>query len=266
MRRQPGRRRELVPALLSPRRESRCVAHHHPRSHESITPPLITNVVNASAFESPYNQPLSPDECADRITAAALLVFGRMGYAEASLVDVARAARVSLTTLLRHYASKDEVFREVVRSTLIGGLSTRHDAAVPADEPSASDAVRALARRYWSTMEEPELAMVVRLVMSELPRFPELAVFHATETLERVAHTLERIIDRGVARGEFRPADTRAAARIIVATLAAHALWFAYPDIYGGVTGQDREQVMTTTIDTLIHALLPIDAEPSGPR
>ena len=201
---------------------------------------------------------LPQDERADRIIAAALVVFGERGYADTKLADIARQAGVSTSTVLRCFPSKDEIFREVVRTTLLGSLSPRDEAPVPARQPSAADAVRALARRYWSTMERPELAAVVRLIIGELPRFPELAVFHATEALERFVRTLERIIEGGIARGELRPVDARAAARTILATLAAHALWFAYPGIYAGITGTDRERAIATTIETLIQTLGPI--------
>lgn len=198
------------------------------------------------------------DEQADRITAAALALFAERGYAGTALADVAQRAGVSMTVLLGQFPSKDDVFREVVRSTLIGSLSARDDAAVPAQEPSAADAVRTFARRYWQMMEQPDLAAVVRLVIGELPRFPELAVFHATEALERFVRTLERIIERGIATGELRPGDPRAAARTILATLTAHALWFAYPAIYGGIIGTDRERAVSTTIETLVHTLRPV--------
>ena len=210
------------------------------------------------------SRPTTEDEQADRITAAALTVFGTHGFAGTTLADIAQRAGISTATLLRHFPSKDEIFREVVRCTLIGSLSARDDAAVPAEEPSAADAVRALARRYWTTVEQPELAALVRLIIGELPRFPELAVFHATEVLERFVRTLERIIERGIARGELRPADARAAARTILATLGAHALWFAYPAIYGGITGHDREGAVESTIETLIHSLRPA-APHAGP-
>ena len=200
-------------------------------------------------------EPLPQDEQADRIVAAALALFAERGYAETRLVDIARRAGVRTSTVLLHFSAKEDVFRDVVRTTLIGSLSERDDAAVPAEEPSAADAVRALARRYWTTMEQPEMAATVRLIIGELPRFPELAVFHATESLERFNRTLERIIERGIERGELRPLDVRAAARTILATLAAHALWFAYPAIYGGITGLDRERAVTTTIETLISML-----------
>jgi AcrR family transcriptional regulator len=214
----------------------------------------VTDTQSRPAPGAPYPQ----DEEAARIIAAALSVFDERGYADTRLVDIARRAGVRTSTVLQHFSSKDDVFREVVRSTLIGSLSARDDAAVPAEEPSAADAIRVLARRYWTTMEQPELATIVRLIIGELPRFPELAVFHATEALERFVRTLERIIERGVASGELRPLDVRAAARTILATLAAHALWFAYPAIYGGITGADRERAVSTTIETLIETLGPV--------
>jgi hypothetical protein len=129
--------------------------------------------------------------------------------------------------------------------------------AAPVERRTAADGVRAVARRYWRTMERPELVAILRLTIGELPRFPELAVFHATEALERFVRTLERIIEAGIARGELRPNDVRASARTIVATLAAHALWFAYPGIYAGITGSDRERAAAATIETLVQVLSP---------
>ena len=201
---------------------------------------------------------LETDDQIDEIIAAALAMFGEHGYANTTLDQIAMRARTTTPVLLNLYPTKEDVFREVVRSTLIGSLSARTDATVQAQEPSAADAVRTFARKYWMTMEQPELVAIVRLVIGEMPRFPELAVFYATQTLEQFVRALERIIDRGVARGELHPVDPRAAARTIVATLAAHALWFAHPEIYAGITGSNRERTIATTIETLIQALNPL--------
>ena len=173
-----------------------------------------------------------------------------------AFAGIARRAGVSLSTLLLYFPSKEEIFREAVRSTLLGSLSSPDQSASPVGV-SAPDAVRAFARRYWNTMERPELVAILRLAVGELPRFPELAVFHATEALERFVRTLERIIEAGIARGELRPVDVRASARTILATLAAHALWFAYPGIYAGITGSDRERAAAATIETLVQVLSP---------
>ena len=212
------------------------------------------NDLNPGLTPDPW---LESDEQVDQIIAAALATFGDHGYANTTLDQIAMRAGISMPVLLNLYPTKEDVFRDVVRSTLIGSLSARTVASVQAQEPSAADAVRTFARKYWTTMEQPELVAIVCLVIGEMPRFPELAVFYATEALEQFVRSLERIIDRGIARGELRTVDPRAAARTIVATLAAHALWFAHPEIYAGITGSDRERAVVTTIETLVQALGP---------
>jgi AcrR family transcriptional regulator len=214
--------------------------------------------VNDSTLGLTPDPLLNDDEQIDQIIAAALATFGKHGYANTTLDQIAMRARITTPVLLNFYPTKEDVFRDVVRSTLIGSLSARTDAPVQAQEPSAADSVRTFARKYWKTMEQPELVAIVRLVIGEMPRFPELAVFYATETLEQFVRALERIIDNGVARGELRPVDPRAAARTIVATLAAHALWFAHPEIYAGITGNDRARTVETTIETLVKVLGPV--------
>ena len=192
----------------------------------------------------------------DRIIAAALTEFAQHGYEAARLGDIAHRAGISTPTLLLDFPAKEDVFREVVRSTLLDALTA---AGEPLRNASAVDAVRAFARDYWSMMERPELITVLRLAIAEIPRFPELAVFHATETLERFVHAIEQVIERGIACGELRPADTRASARVVLAVLATHALWFAHPEIYGGLIGHDRQRAETATIEAIVHMLGPIE-------
>ena len=201
-------------------------------------------------------EPLPHDVRAEKILGAALAAFAENGFADTRLGDIAHRAGLSMSTLLLYYPTKEEIFREVVRSTLIDNLNHGSE-IVPAGGGSATDAVRAFARNYWSKMEQPELVAILRLAIGELPRFPELAVFHATETLERFEHALERVIEEGVLRGEIKQIDAKATARMILATVAAHALWFAHPEIYGGLTGHDRERAGTATVETLVWLLTP---------
>jgi AcrR family transcriptional regulator len=205
-------------------------------------------------------QPLPFDARAERIVAAALAAFADRGFEGARLADIARRAGTTTPALRRRFASKEELFRDVVRTTLLACASdAEHERSLDRLGPdrSAADALRDLARRYWSEMERPERIAVLRLVVAELPRFPELAVLHATEALERFLHTFEHIIAGGVARGELRAVDVRASSRSIVATLVAHALWFAYPRVYAGLTGGDSARAAARTIESIVRALEP---------
>lgn len=200
------------------------------------------------------------DDRAERIVEAALAEFSEYGYSGSRLESVARRAGISKPTLLRHFASKDEIFREVVRSTLVGCMQPLHEklAHTNGGPVSAVEQIREFATSYWAMMRRPALTQVLRLSIGELPRFPELAVFQVTETLERSLRALERIIQGGIARGELRPHDARASARTVLATVAAHALWFAEPEIYAGVTGNDRDQAERATIESLVEAIGPV--------
>lgn len=192
------------------------------------------------------------------VVAAALIEFSLHGYAGTSLSSIARRAGVSRARVRRLFTNKEDAFREVVRTTVL-----RTHARDPLSSPEfalgieedAPDAVRRVARAYWHAMQAPELAGILRLTMGELLRFPELAVLHTTQSLERMVHALERIVVEGVRRGELRTPDPRGTARTLLAVLVAHALWFAHPEVYAGVTGADREQSAEGTIEVLIRML-----------
>ena len=249
------------------------VAGTPPGGHGVMITPLTRHLlshdneilVNDSDF-APLEGALAPEERAERIVAAALAEFSEHGYSAARLASIAQRASVSKPTLLRYFESKDEIFREVVRSTLLGCMTPLNDGAPHSNGGSvtAIDEIRGFATRYWAMMERPALAEVLRLTIGELPRFPELAVFYVTETLERSFRTLEHIIEGGIARGELRPHDARASARTVLATITAHALWFAHPEIYGGLIGHDRERAAAATIQSLVEALVPVKEASPG--
>lgn len=192
------------------------------------------------------------------ILSAALLEFSLHGYAATSLSSIARRAGVSRSRVRRVFPNKEEAFREVIRTTVLQ-THARDPISSPTFalgvEEDASAAVRRITRAYWHAMRAPELAGILRLTMGELLRFPELAVLHTTQSLERMLHMLERIVVEGVRRGELRTPDPRGTARALLAVLVAHALWFAHPDVYAGVTGANREQSAEATIEVLLRML-----------
>lgn len=196
------------------------------------------------------------DDRARRILAAAFAEFSRRGFAAARLGTIARRAGVSPTTMQLYFPSKDELFREVVRSTIVTSLPglARFPASDSREAPAVAR-VRDFIRDFWRTMEDPEQSAMLRLAIAELPDFPELAVFHTTEVIGRSVSRLERILTDGALRGEFRVRDARTAARIIQSALITYALWFASPRIYGALTGPNRSQAEDAVIDVLSGAL-----------
>jgi len=191
-----------------------------------------------------------------RILRAALYEFGRHGFAAAREGVIARHAGVSLATLRLFFPTKEELFRDLIRSTIISAI----DAMEPAsggevDGDSAVASLRDFARWFWQRMEEPGQAALLRLTVGELSRFPELAVFHSIEVMGRAAQRLERTLADGVERGEFQVHDLRATARVILSALITYAHWFSHPEVYGGLTGKDRAAAEESVLRVLVDAL-----------
>jgi AcrR family transcriptional regulator len=192
------------------------------------------------------------DGRADRILAAAFTEFARRGVRAARLSVIARRAGVSLATLRQYFPTTDELFREVIRSTIVRLILQPQEPGTPTPDQPTTNRIRGFMRHFWRAMEEPDQAALLRMSLSELSGYPELAVFHATEVIGRAAGRLEAVLSEGARRGEIQPIDVRTAARVILAALITHALWFASPGIYGDLTGPDRHRAEEAVIDVLV--------------
>jgi AcrR family transcriptional regulator len=192
------------------------------------------------------------DGRADRILAAAFTEFARRGVRAARLSVIARRAGVSLATLRQYFPTTDELFREVIRSTIVRLILQPQEPGTPTPDQSTTNRMRGFMRHFWRTMAEPDQAALLRLSLGELSGFPELAVFHTTEVIGRAVGRLETMLSEGARRGEIHLPDVRTAARVIVSALITHALWFASPGIYGDLTGPDRHRAEEAVIDLLV--------------
>lgn len=195
------------------------------------------------------------DGRAQRILAAAFTEFSRRGVRAARMSVIARHAGVSLTTLRQYFPTTDELFREVIRSTIVRLIVQSQEPGAPTPDQSTTGRIRGFMRQFWRAMEEPDQAALLRLSLSELSGYPELAVFHATEVIGRAGGRLEAVLGEGARRGEIHPVDIRTAARVILAALITYTVWFASPGIYGELTGPDRHRAQEAVIDLLVRVV-----------
>ena len=195
------------------------------------------------------------DGRAQRILAAAFTEFSRRGVRGSRMSLIARRAGVSLTTLRQYFPTTDELFREVIRSTIVRLILQPHEPGTPSLDQSTTGQIRGFMRQFWQAMEEPDQAALLHLSLSELNRYPELAVFHATEVIGRAVSRLEDVLGEGVRRGEIHPVDIRTTARVILAALITYSSWFASPGIYGELTGSDHHRAQEAVIDLLLRVV-----------
>jgi TetR/AcrR family transcriptional repressor of mexJK operon len=100
------------------------------------------------------------------ILSAALGVFLRSGFGNATLDELASAARVTKRTLYTYFGDKDALFAAMVKELAVG---------VSLDTATDHGTLEALAARIVSRVHSAELVGLHRLVIAEAGRFPELA-------------------------------------------------------------------------------------------
>jgi AcrR family transcriptional regulator len=155
---------------------------------------------------------------------AALALFVERGYAATRLDDVARRAGVAKATLYLYYENKLELFKEVVRNSLVTGF----DEIAKAQGYEASRAPEQLARllaAFTRRVADSSLSGIPKLVIAEAGNFPELARFYHDEVIQRGRALVVGVLVRGAASGEFRPVDADYAWRIVIAPLLLSIIW-----------------------------------------
>ena len=103
----------------------------------------------------------------------ALEVFLQKGYAGASINDIARRSGISRDTLYRQYGVKEELFRAATGYGL--GLLAEHLRMAVAARGSVAEVLLRAALRINSDMSSPDAIPILRLIIAEAHRFPDVA-------------------------------------------------------------------------------------------
>jgi AcrR family transcriptional regulator len=137
----------------------------------------------------------------DAILAAALAEFAARGFAATRLDDVAKHAGVAKGTIYLHFADKETLFQELVRlelSPVVGALERASQADIPLRQV-ADQLIEVFVREIFATRRKD----VIRLVLTEGPRFPKLAEFYYREVIARAMEAIRAIVRRAHQRGEL---------------------------------------------------------------
>ena len=184
---------------------------------------------------------------------AALAEFVERGYAATRLEEVARRAGVAKATLYLYYENKLELFKAVVRHSLVAGfdeLARRQNNARASPRAQVTNLLRAFVHR----IAESPLSGLPKLVIAEAGNFPEVAKFYHDEVIRRGREIFTGVLKRGIASGEFRAVDVDYAWRIVIAPLLLSIIWkhsfaaFEAPAF-------DYERHLDTHLDLLFNGL-----------
>ena len=181
----------------------------------------------------------------EAILAAALDEFAARGFEAARLDDVAKRAGVAKGTIYLYFRDKQSLFQELVRAMLTPLVGTI-EALSAADVPTsvlADTIVDLFVREVYETRRKD----VIRLMISEGPRFPELAEFYYREVLSRIIAAVRALLTRAAARGET-PAGLAEFPQIIAAPGLVAVIWSG---LFERFEPLDVRKMMKTHVDLL---------------
>jgi AcrR family transcriptional regulator len=189
-----------------------------------------------------------PDEILD----AALEEFTRHGYAGTRLDDVAARAGVTKGTIYVYFPSKELLFHAVIRKFQHPLLDDVHK-FIDISKSSAIEFLRAFLRFIYVDMQTGrERREVLRLMIAEAERFPELAEDYHREVIAPAIETLREVIRQGVARGEIRRSAALEFPEIVIAPAALMHLWLL---VFSRRPPMDADRYMEAHLDLMLHGL-----------
>ncbi|MBK9018631.1 MAG: TetR/AcrR family transcriptional regulator [Sulfuritalea sp.] len=187
------------------------------------------------------------------LTAAALELFVEKGFAGTRLEDVAARAGVSKGTLYLYFDSKEALFKAVIQEGIVPILEAGAG-LVDSFTGSSAELLRRLILEWWQRIGASSLAGVPKLMISEAGNFPELASYYNDTVITRGRELMRRVLQRGMARAEFRSVDLETAIDVIFAPVLMMLIW-QYSLGACGCGKHDPETYLATHLDIALRGL-----------
>jgi len=189
------------------------------------------------------------------LLAAAIELFVERGFAATRLEDVARRAGVSKGTLYLYFENKEELFKAVVRTSIVPVIGEAESSVAEFDGHSA-ELLRKVMLDWWDRIGVNKVSGIVKLVMAESNNFPELAKFYQDEVINRGTRMISSMLERGIARGEFRSINVTQTTQVLMAPMLMLVTW---KHSVGPCERGDLEPLafLDAFLDMALHGLLP---------
>ncbi|WP_315737429.1 MULTISPECIES: TetR/AcrR family transcriptional regulator [unclassified Bradyrhizobium] len=195
------------------------------------------------------------DRSAERraaIVQAAMDEFIARGFAATRLDDIAKRAGVAKGTIYLHFKDKESMFEELIRTAIVPFVGRL--AAPPPAGGSVRDMVEALARMFLQEVAGTRRGDLVRLIISEGPRFPAIADFYYREVVSRGLAAMRALIQIGIVSGEIREPKLVQHPQLMIAPMMVAVLWKSLFERHAPL---DAEAMLQTHLDLIFGARRP---------
>lgn len=165
----------------------------------------------------------------EQIRRAAQQLFLQHGFTATSTDAIMVSAGIaSKETLYRYYASKEELFADVLRHFTVE--NPEHSALLTTPlAPESREALQAIfmkfAQALLTIIMQPDYLAFMRMLIAELPRFPYLGELFRTTVPEQAMHFLAAVLEQARQRELVNTVDPDAAIRMLIGSLLTYALF-----------------------------------------
>ena len=198
------------------------------------------------------------------ILQAAAQVFQEMGYERAAMSDISAHVGYSKATLYSYFASKEELFYEMVTQATEAEFRATHEALDPTVE-DIRPALQRFGERLLALLYSPQVQAVRRLVIAEAGRSDLGKRCYDLGPARSIA-VVAAFLQDAMEEGKLRRADPRLAALHLHGLLDAE--WMDQ-FLFRLVEQLSRKQIVDTVaraIDVFMAAYQPDGGERAAPR
>jgi AcrR family transcriptional regulator len=182
---------------------------------------------------------------------AAFEEFVRNGYAATRLEDVAARAGVTKGTIYFYFETKERVFEEMIRHASQPFLPELESYVREMEGSYAARLSALIGFVYRRIADNRASRETLRFLIAEGARFPGLVDRHEEEFVRPIVEQFQKILDGGVAAGEFRASAT-GFTEIVMSPALLLSLWTL---LFGSRKTVDVAAFTDASIDLIMRGL-----------
>lgn len=179
----------------------------------------ILLVEQFKGLKMPENPEISQDLKKNQILEAAKQVFGRFGFAKTTLDDVASAVGMKKASLYYYYESKEELFKDVVKSET-SEFITELDKKV-FDKNNVHDQLNTYIKTRLDYFQK--LINLHNLTVNSILEFRPISELLYREFFDKQIQIVVKIISDGMQNGELKNVNADRTANIFVSAIESIA-------------------------------------------
>jgi AcrR family transcriptional regulator len=158
------------------------------------------------------------------IVEAAFKVFCAHGYGKARVDEVAREAGIAKGTVYLYFPNKQALFQAVIEAKVSAALSRVGDLVDGFEGPTEA-LLRGMLRQMYENIVLSDTRLLMRIIIGEGHQFPEIRTLYYDKGIRPGMTVLDRVVQRGIDRGEFRDGPIREFPRLVMAPGLMAAIW-----------------------------------------